>query len=127
MKPRILIVDDEQSILNSLTHVFRKTYDVHVANSAEDALTLLQDQEVEVIISDMRMPNMNGAEFLIQTKCLYPNVESILLTGYSDVSSIRSAIFDGEVFGYLTKPWDKEELRELVAKALLKQQENCAA
>ena len=127
MKPRILIVDDEPSILNSLKHVFRKTYEVFVAPSAEEALVFLQTQEVEIIISDMRMPNMNGAEFLIQTKCLYPNVESILLTGYSDVSSIRSAIFDGEVFGYLAKPCDKDELRELVSRALTKQQENCAA
>lgn len=116
---RILIVDDEVSVLNTLKRLFRtKPYDVRVAESGEQALALLAEQGADLVISDMRMPNMSGAELLAEVKARLPLSESILLTGYSDMKSTISAINDGGIFGYLSKPWDPSQLLALVERAL---------
>jgi len=119
MDKRILIIDDEASVLSTLKRLFRnKPYEVFSALSAEEGLTLLKDQSVDLIISDMRMPHMDGAEFLSIVKDRYPLTERILLTGYSDMDSTIKAINDGGIFGYLSKPWDVDQLLSLVENAL---------
>ena len=119
MSKRILIVDDEQSVLNTLKRLFRnKDYLIFTAMNGEEGLSLLTEQSVDLIISDMRMPYMDGAEFLSAVKEAYPLIERILLTGYSDMDSTIKAINDGGIFGYLSKPWDAAQLLSLVESAL---------
>jgi len=119
MDKRILIVDDEESVLNTLKRLFRnKPYDIFTALSGEEGLALLNEQSVDLIISDMRMPRMDGAEFLSTVKERYPLTERILLTGYSDMDAMTKAINVGGIYGYLSKPWDIEQLLSLVESAL---------
>jgi len=119
MDKRILIIDDEASVLNTLKRLFRnKPYEVFSALSGEEGLALLENQSVDLIISDMRMPYMDGAEFLSIVKETYPLTERILLTGYSDMDSTIKAINDGGIFGYMSKPWDVDQLISLVENAL---------
>lgn len=119
MNKRILIVDDEESVLNTLKRLFRKfPYDVFSALSGQEALELLETQSVDLIISDMRMPGMDGATFLKKAKEKSPLVERILLTGYSDMESTVKAINDGGIYGYMSKPWDSTQLCTLVESAL---------
>ena len=119
MKKRILIVDDEESVLNTLKRLFRnKPYEVFSALGGEEGLALLAEQSVDLIISDMRMPGMDGAEFLSYVKEKYPMTERILLTGYSDMDAMTKAINVGGIFGYLSKPWDVEQLLALIDSAL---------
>jgi len=119
MNKRILIVDDEESVLNTLKRLFRnKPYVVFSALGGEEGLVLLAKQSVDLIISDMRMPGMDGAEFLSNVKDKYPMTERILLTGYSDMDAMTKAINIGGIFGYLSKPWDVQQLLSLVDSAL---------
>lgn len=119
MKKRILLVDDELGILKALTRLFRlENYELYTAAGGEKALELLGNQRVDLIISDMRMPGMDGSEFLSKARERYPNTVRILLTGYSDIDATAKAINDGGIFGYLAKPWDTEQLKELTRNAL---------
>ena len=103
MNKRILIVDDEESVLNTLKRLFRnKPYDIYTATGGEEGLALLEQHSVELIISDMRMPKMDGAEFLCLAKQKCPMTERILLTGFSDMESTIKAINDAGIFGYLS-------------------------
>lgn len=112
---KILFVDDEPQMLTALSRVFRgKQFDVHTANSGQEALDILATTEFDVIVSDMRMPEMDGATFLSQSIALTPLSRRILLTGYSDQESTIRAINDGQVHQYLSKPWDNLKLRESV-------------
>ena len=116
---RILLVDDEAAILRSLQRLLRRRgYEILTAESGIAALALLETASVDVIISDMRMPNMNGAEFLAKARGLRPDSVRILLTGYSDMECTIKAINDGGIYGYLSKPWDGDELLDLIASAL---------
>ena len=125
MKQRILIVDDEANILNSLKRLFRnQPYEIFTADSGDAALELLKNQTVDLIISDMRMPGLNGADFLAMAKEQYPLTERILLTGFSDMESTVKAINDGGIFGYLSKPWDSSEVLSLVENSLKRRQTN---
>lgn len=121
----ILLVDDEQFILNSLKRLFRhKDYNVKTALSGAEGLDILAQEKVDLIVSDMRMPEMSGSEFLSKAKDKYPLVERILLTGYADMESTVSAINDGGIFGYLSKPWDDTEVVSLVESALDRRKRN---
>ncbi len=116
---RVLIVDDEESVLNTLKRLFRNhPYAIRTALRAKEALALLEEESADLIISDMRMPEMDGAEFLAIAKEKYPLTERILLTGYSDMDSTVKAINDGGIFGYISKPWNVESLQSLVENAL---------
>ncbi|WP_018151892.1 HD domain-containing phosphohydrolase [Leeia oryzae] len=115
----ILIVDDEVNILSSLRRLIRPLgYQILTAESAAMGLSILEEEPVDLIISDMRMPNMNGAEFLKQVKERWPSIVRILLTGYSEVSSTISAINEGGIYRYLSKPWDERELLHTIAQAI---------
>jgi adenylate cyclase len=119
-KPQILVVDDEPDNLDLLYRTFRRDYKVLRADNGHDALELLaqQEEDVAVIISDQRMPNMSGTELLSLTAVQYPNTIRIILTGYTDVEDLVDAINAGKVFKYVTKPWEADALREIVKQAL---------
>jgi DNA-binding NtrC family response regulator len=116
-KPTILFVDDEERILRSLVMAFRAHYRVLSATEGQQALELLATEDIDVLISDQRMPRMSGVEVLRGARDISPATMRILLTGYSDLAGIVGSINDGEIFRYVQKPWRLEELRETIAEA----------
>lgn len=116
---KILCVDDEPNILSSLRRLFRaKGYQVIIAESGKQGLEILNSEPVDLVISDMRMPEMDGSQFLEQVRLKWPDYIRILLTGYSEVHSIISAINRGEIHRYIAKPWDENDLLLVVKQAL---------
>ncbi len=118
---RLLIVDDEESILNSLKRLFRKDgYHIQTALSGQAGIEVLNNSEkpYSLIISDQRMPGMNGAQFLEEAKKIFPDAIRFLLTGYSDMDAIVDAVNKGEIHRYLVKPWDDGDLRLQVQQSL---------
>ncbi|MCS6988026.1 MAG: response regulator [Chloroherpetonaceae bacterium] len=113
-EPTILFVDDEPMILNSLRHLFDEDYEVLTADSGRKGLDLLARHDVSVVVSDQRMPEMLGHEFLAQAKALRPDAIRILLTGYSDIDDTIRSINDGEIFRYVNKPWQAAKLSETI-------------
>lgn len=113
----LLVIDDEPSILSSLRRQFRRNYHVHIANSAQEGLEVMKKHPIQVIISDQRMPGMNGGEFFDKVKHEYPDATRLLLTGYADIQAVIEAINDGNIFRYITKPWDPVELDTIVREA----------
>ena len=115
----ILLVDDEPSILSSLRRLLRPVgYRIQTAESGRAGLDILEQGPVDLVISDMRMPEMDGAKFLEQVRRRWPATTRILLTGYADVSSTIEAINRGEIFRYVSKPWDDNDLTLVVRDAL---------
>ena len=115
----VLFVDDEPNILASLRRLFRPSgYKVFTAESGAAGLALLEQERVDLVVSDMRMPEMDGAHFLEQVRARWPETVRILLTGYSDVESILAAINRGEIYRYITKPWDDNDIMLVVRHAL---------
>ena len=117
-KYSILVVDDEPDNLLLLERVLRREYNVFSANSGAEALEFLEGMDVDMIISDQRMPNMTGAELLGQAYLRNPDQVRILLTAYSDVKDIIAAINAGHIYQYLGKPWDPDELKLCVRRSL---------
>lgn len=117
-KLKLMVVDDEPDNLDLLYRTFRRDFKVYKADSAFAALEILDHEgEMALIISDQRMPEMNGTEFLGKTLEQFPDTVRILLTGYTDVEDLVEAINSGKVFKYITKPWNPEELKALVQQA----------
>ena len=115
----ILCVDDESNILSSLRRMFSLIgYKVTTAESGAEGLEILAKQNFDVIVSDMRMPNMDGAQFFEAVRARWPQTVRILLTGYSDTTSAIAAVNQGEIYRYLSKPWVDEELCATVKSAL---------
>ncbi|MCP4965099.1 MAG: response regulator [bacterium] len=111
MRPRVVCVDDEPRVLKGLRRRIGRDYDVATAESGPEALTLMRSAEpFQVIISDMRMPGMTGAQFLAQARTEFPDTVRILLTGQSDLDDAILAINDGHVFRFLSKPCPPEVL-----------------
>jgi response regulator RpfG family c-di-GMP phosphodiesterase len=117
-QPAVLVVDDEGEILYSLRGLLRKDYEFHTAQSGYEALRVLERVPIDVVVADQRMPEMTGVDFLSQVRARYPDVTRLLLTGYADLPAVIGAINQGQVFRYLTKPWDTEELRLVLRKAV---------
>lgn len=116
---RIMLVDDEPSILKALRRtLFDLNCEVQTADSAQEALTILQENPADIVVSDMRMPGMDGAEFLTEVATQWPDSERILLTGYSDMESTIAAINKGKINYYLEKPWDDERLRKIINRSI---------
>ncbi len=113
----ILYVDDEQQNLISFRAAFRREYNILTAISGKEAIEVLKENDVQLIISDQRMPEMTGVEFLEKVLPAYPDVIRMILTGFSDVEAIIDAINKGKVFRYITKPWDENELRMTIENA----------
>ena len=116
----LLVVDDEENILSSLVRLFSDEdgFDVIAKSSATDALAVLEDRPVDIIISDMRMPIMDGATFLAQAAQRWPDTARMLLTGFSDMESTVRAINEGHISHYISKPWDDNDLVDKVKNAL---------
>lgn len=114
----LLLVDDEPNILRALTRLLRRDgYTILTANSAQEGFELLARNNVQVIISDQRMPGMSGTEFLRKVKDIHPHTVRMVLSGYTDLASITEAINQGSIYKYLVKPWEDEQLREVIRQA----------
>lgn len=113
----LLVIDDEEDILKALHRQFRRDYDVHIAKNADDGYRIMTHTPIQVIISDQRMPGMSGSEFFSRVKGDFPDAIRLLLTGYADIQAVITAINDGNIFRYITKPWDPVELDTIVREA----------
>ena len=114
----LLVVDDEVNIQRALIRVLQnERYRIMCASSADEAMQILARQEVQVIISDQRMPGVSGTDFLTKVKAAHPNTVRILLSGYSDAITVTDAINRGAIYKFLTKPWDDGDLRLQVREA----------
>jgi type II secretory ATPase GspE/PulE/Tfp pilus assembly ATPase PilB-like protein/FixJ family two-component response regulator/RNA polymerase subunit RPABC4/transcription elongation factor Spt4 len=115
----ILFVDDEPNVIKSMMRIFRQeNYGLLAANSGQEALSIMDQEQVQVVISDHRMPEMNGTDLLREIKRRYPATIRIMLTGYADVDAVMGAVNDGAVYKFITKPWNDEDLRLTVSLAL---------
>jgi response regulator RpfG family c-di-GMP phosphodiesterase len=118
----LLLVDDEPNILRALTRTLRRDgYRILSAGGAAEAFEVLAQHEVQVILSDQRMPQMCGTDFLSQVKALYPQTVRIVLSGYTDLESVTEAINRGAIYRFLTKPWEDGPLRAHIKEAVLHQ------
>jgi len=121
-KHTILLVDDEENVLSALRREMkRESYDVIACNNAVDAGDLIEERKgkIDVIISDNKMPRVKGVDFLAALRKEYPDIIRIMLTGHSDLEDAKRAINEGEVYKFLTKPWDSFELKMIVRDALI--------
>jgi len=119
MKQTVLLVDDEKSILSSLARLFRnEDFEIFTATSGAEGIEIVEEKDISLIISDHRMPEMTGVEFLSRAKDISPDSIRIMLTGYADLEASIAAINKGEVYRFITKPWNDEELLLTVKQAL---------
>ena len=117
-KARILFVDDEKRVLNAMRGLFRREYDLFLTSEGAEAVRLVEENDVDVIVADQRMPGMTGIEVLSAVKQRSPRTVRILLTGYADPSAVEGSINMGEVFRFLSKPCPPKELRETLSLAI---------
>jgi len=110
----ILYVDDEMNNLIAFKAVYRTKYKIYTAISGEEGLDILSKNEIHIVITDQRMPNMTGVEFLEKVIEKYPAPMRILLTGYTDMSAIVDAVNKGNIYHYLNKPWNDEEMERVI-------------
>jgi response regulator RpfG family c-di-GMP phosphodiesterase len=113
----VLYVDDEENNLISFKATFRIKYKVFTAISGDEAMKILEAQPIDIIITDQRMPNMTGVEFLEKVVEKYPDTMRILLTGYADMNAVVEAVNKGKIFHYLSKPWNEDELDMTIKRA----------
>ncbi|MBI2275817.1 MAG: response regulator [Dechloromonas sp.] len=114
----VLLVDDEENMISSLKRLLRREgYCILAAGGGAEGLEILAKHRVDVIVSDQRMPQMTGVEFLRRVKTLYPDTVRIVLSGYTELQSITDAINEGAIYKFLTKPWDDEQLRANIQEA----------
>ncbi|MCF2443174.1 response regulator [Dyadobacter sp. CY345] len=116
-KISILYVDDEVNNLNSFKAAFRRDFNVLTVTSGKEGLEVLKSNRVHVIITDQRMPEMTGVDFLIEVLKEYTDPIRILLTGYSDITAVIDAVNKGHIYYYLNKPWDEQQLRIIIKNA----------
>ncbi len=118
MERTLLLVDDEENVTSALQRLLRGDgYKILCASSGREGLELLAQHEVGVVVSDQRMPEMTGVEFLIQVKALHPKTIRMVLSGYADLDSVTDAINRGSVYKFLNKPWDNASLSASVQEA----------
>jgi len=121
-KPKVLLVDDEESILNSLRRLLRgQPYELLLATSGAQALEIMEQHSIDLVMTDARMPNMDGATLLARIHQLYPTTTRILLTGYADMPTIIKAINEGKIHRYISKPWSDEEMLLTLRQSLAHQ------
>jgi response regulator RpfG family c-di-GMP phosphodiesterase len=116
-KIKLLYVDDEAHNLTSLKATFRKQFEVHIAESGAEGLEIVKKEDLHIILTDQRMPNMTGIEFLEQVQTIRPEPIRILITGYTDINAVVDAINKGQVYRYLTKPWNEDDLKATLLAA----------
>ena len=120
MKPKkhcLLIVDDEPNVCDSVHDLLRREFRVLKAHSAQEGCRIMQEEEVHIVMSDQRMPQITGVELLAKVKSRYPQAVRMLFTGFADLESIIAAINQGHIYGFLKKPWQPEELEAAVRQA----------
>lgn len=110
-KPKLAFIDDELRILRSLKMHFRQTHDVFITTDPAELMDYVVANDVQVVISDQRMPDKQGTEVLREVRELSPNTIRILLTGYADLNAVIDSVNDGEIYRYITKPWQNDELK----------------
>ncbi|WP_165244834.1 response regulator [Paludisphaera soli] len=113
----LLIVDDEPNVCDSVHDLLRREFRVLKAHSADEGYRLMQEEEVHIVMSDQRMPQITGVELLTRLKARYPQAVRMLFTGFADLESVIAAINQGHVFQFIRKPWQPEELLEAVRQA----------
>jgi len=116
-KIAVLYVDDEENNLISFKATFRLKYKVYTAISGAEAIDLVRENPIDIIITDQRMPEMTGVEFLEEIIEIDPEPMRILLTGYTDMGAVIDAVNKGKIFHYLNKPWSEEELNQTIQRA----------
>ena len=116
-KINVLYVDDELNNINSFRATFRKDYNVFTALSGIVGLEILKEHTIHIIITDQRMPDMTGVEFLVEVLKEYSDPVRILLTGYTDINAVIDAVNKGHIYYYLNKPWDEQQLRIIIKNA----------
>jgi CheY-like chemotaxis protein len=118
-RPRILVVDDEEAILETMSFTFEDEYEVYTSTDARRALELLDEKApITVVLTDQRMPNMSGVEFLTEVCRRHPATVRIILTGFADMNAIIEAINDGHVYAYISKPWEPDHLKQVMKQAV---------
>jgi signal transduction histidine kinase len=117
IKHTLLVVDDEPDVVKSVQDLLRFDYKVLGATRAADALRLVREQPVHVVLTDQRMPEMTGVDFLRQLREQFPDTVRLLITGYADIRAVIDAINQGNVYRYITKPWEPEELQAVIREA----------
>jgi len=122
--PHLLFVDDEELILRTLRrHFLDEDYEIFTANSGLEGLKLLEETPIEVVVSDFRMPEMNGSAFLKQVSERWPDTVRIVLSGYTDMPALISLINDGEISRFINKPWEEHELKDVIREAVNRHRE----
>lgn len=116
----LLIIDDEVDITKALVRQFRRKYNVFASTDATDALKIMENEKIQVVLSDQRMPGMTGVDFFERIKDKYPDALKLILTGYSDIEAVIGAINEGQVFRYVKKPWNPDELDSIIREAFEK-------
>lgn len=114
---KVLYVDDEENNLFSFKAAFRREFEIFTAISGQAGLELLDQEDIHIIVTDQRMPGMTGVEFLQHVLKKNPDPIRILLTGFADINAVIDAINKGEVYRYLTKPWDADSVRNSIKQA----------
>ncbi len=117
-KYNILYVDDEADNLLAFRSVFRRFYNVYTATGGEEAMQMLKDQPVDLVLSDQRMPSMTGVELCENVMNTFPQTACIIVTGYSETQPLIEAIKTGKISRYITKPWNVEELKSILKNTL---------
>jgi two-component system, NtrC family, sensor kinase len=116
---KILCVDDETNVLNALRRLFMDDqYTILTATSAQEGLDLLGQNNIQIVISDYRMPGMNGVEFLREVRAFWPDTVRIVLSGYADAASVVAAVNEGQIYKFVPKPWNDEELKIIISHAI---------
>ena len=116
-KPKIAFIDDEPRILRSLKMHFRQSHDVFITTDAAELMEYVSTNDVQVVISDQRMPDKQGTEVLRDIKAASPNTLRVLLTGYADLNAVIDSVNEGEIYRYITKLWQNDELKKIINKA----------
>ena len=114
----LLVVDDEVDVLESLRHQFHRGYRVLTSVSGKEAIEILERDDVELILTDQRMPGMSGDQFLREARRLKPDAIRMLFTGYADIQAVISAVNEGHIFRYILKPWDTVELEGIIRQGV---------
>lgn len=117
MKHTLLVVDDEPDVCDSIQDLFRRDFTVLKARSADEGYRLMQDHEVNIVLTDQRMPQISGVEMLARVRQGHPQAVRMLFTGYADLEAIIAAINQGHIYRFLRKPWQPEELQSAIRDA----------
>ncbi|MEZ4721667.1 MAG: response regulator [Flavobacteriales bacterium] len=114
---KVLYVDDEQTNLFSFKASFRRDFSITTVDSGDEAIKMMESQRFHLIVSDQRMPGMTGIELFQKIKVSHPDPIRVLLTGYADINAVIDAINKGEVYRYMTKPWNADEVKNIIRSA----------